>query len=71
MKYCNLRGNSGIREYTVDSDYIVVVFSTGAQYRYSYASAGKEHVENMKKLAEKGTGLNSYIMRNVRLKYER
>ena len=48
-----------------------VFFGTAKTYRYSYASAGEHHVEQMKVLAQNGCGLNSYIMRNVRFSYEK
>lgn len=69
--YKNLGSNSNIRCYEIGFDYIDVEFyGTGRIYRYSYRSAGRIHVENMKILAEKGIGLNSYIMRNARKLYE-
>lgn len=70
-RYLNLGGNSNVKWYSVGSDYIDVVFGTGARYRYSYRSAGMDKVEQMKKLARQGWGLNSYIMRYVRKEYER
>jgi hypothetical protein len=70
--YKNLGGDSNIKCYEIGNDYIDVIFyGTAKTYRYSYASAGRHHVEQMKKLAEQGIGLNSYIMRNTRLLYER
>ena len=67
--YMNTGGNSGISGYEFGKDYIDVLFSTGAIYRYSYASAGIDKVEHMKQLAEQGCGLNSYIMHYARLDY--
>lgn len=69
--YGNLGGKSNIKEYEIGDTYIDVLFASGAVYRYSYASAGKEKVEMMKKLAFHGEGLNSYIMRNARKEYEK
>jgi len=65
----------GIESYEVGEDFIVVKFSTpsrtgGTLYKYSYASAGKENVEEMKKLAEAGTGLSPFITANTRKLYE-
>ena len=40
-------------------------------YTYSYKSAGVENVEQMKKLARQGYGLNSFINKNVKYDYER
>lgn len=69
--YKNLGGNSNIRAYSAGEDYIEVQFNGGAIYKYSYRSAGREKVEQMKELAVQGSGLNSYIMRNARLDYEK
>lgn len=68
--YKNLGGNSNIHSFEVGVDYIDVQFNAGAIYRYSYKSAGSNHIEQMKTLAEQGCGLNSYINCNVRKKYE-
>ncbi|MBQ4536929.1 MAG: hypothetical protein II994_04860 [Lachnospiraceae bacterium] len=69
--YGNLGGNSGIVAYSIGADCIDVQFSSGAVYRYSYKSAGVNKVEDMKKLALKGMGLNSYIMRYAKYDYEK
>lgn len=70
--YKNLGGNSNIRCYEIGDDYIDVIFyGTAKTYRYSYASAGRQHVEQMKRLAQQGMGLNSYIMTNAHFLYER
>jgi hypothetical protein len=70
-RYNNSGGNSGVSSYEIGSDFIAVKFSaTPRVYRYSYASAGRTHVENMKKLAVGGSGLNSYINRYVKDLYE-
>lgn len=71
QSYYDLNGNSGIVAFEVGVDYITVQFSTGALYTYSYRSAGIEKVENMKRLAVQGSGLNSYINRYARKDYER
>jgi len=64
--YLNLGGDSGVSAYEIGSDYISVQFSTGKIYTYSYASAGSQNIETMKTLAVNGSGLNSFIMKNVR-----
>ncbi len=69
--YKNLGGNSNIYAFLIGADYIDVQFNGGKIYRYSYYSAGKVKVEQMKKLAMQGQGLNSYIMKNARNDYER
>ena len=70
-KYANLGGNSDSCGYIIAEDYIDVMFSTGAVYRYSYRSAGVAKVKEMKRLAVAGQGLNSYIMHYARFNYER
>ena len=70
-RYANHGGNSGVRGYSIGEDYIDVMFFTGAVYRYSYRSAEVAKVEEMKRLAVAGQGLNSYIMRHARFNYER
>ena len=70
-QYLNLGGNYNVKAYSIGLDYIEVVFGRGALYRYSYRSAGKDKVEQMKILARKGVGLNSYIMRYAKMDYEK
>lgn len=70
-KYHNYGGNSSIRYYEIEPTRIRVMFSDGRVYSYSYESAGASHVEEMKRLARSGSGLNSYIMYNVKSAYER
>ena len=62
VKYRNVDGDSGVSMYEIGDDYISVVFYDSRKvYTYSYASAGVRHIENMKRLAVNGNGLNSYI----------
>ncbi len=68
--YKNLGGNSNIIAFELGDDYIDVQFNKGMIYRYSYISAGILKVNEMKRLALQGHGLNSYIMRNARINYE-
>ncbi len=68
--YKNLDGNSSVRAFLIGDKYIDVEFNSGRIYRYSYGSAGIANVEQMKRMAVEGRGLNSFIMRNVRDKYE-
>lgn len=62
--YQNLGGDSGVSAYEIHEDSISVEFKTGKVYEYSNGSAGSAHIENMKKLAIAGRGLNSYINTN-------
>lgn len=68
--YMNLGNASGVSSYGIGEDFIIVVFSTGKPYRYSYGKAGRMHVEKMKELAKNGRGLNSYINKYVRNDYD-
>ncbi|MEA9415878.1 MULTISPECIES: hypothetical protein [unclassified Flavobacterium] len=70
--YTNKNGQSGVKSYEIGADYITVKFNrTAKPYKYSYlGKAGSKHVENMKHLAIKGAGLNSYINTHVKFKYD-
>ncbi len=70
IPYANLRGNSPIIGYEIESDRIIVLFKQGKQYSYSYNKAGVGNVEEMKRLAQNGAGLSAYITRNVRYDYD-
>jgi hypothetical protein len=69
-RYANRSGKSGISAFEIGSNYIKVRFSSGSTYQYSYRKAGQTNVENMKKLAVSGSGLNSYINSHVKFKYD-
>ena len=69
--YANAGGDSGVVAYEVGDDSIAVQFKGGAEYLYNYASTGQANVEQMKKLARAGQGLNSYISRVVKKAYAR
>jgi len=62
-RYRNLGGDSGVAGYEIRPDAIIVQFSTGARYTYTYGSAGQGNVEQMKQLATAGHGLNAFINR--------
>ena len=70
LKYKNLNGRSNIKSYNYGEDFIEVTFFTGAVYRYSTLNCSIEEINTMKKLADKGSDLNSYIMKNVKTKYD-
>lgn len=69
--YANKGGNSNVMSYEYGVDYITIQFGSGAPYTYSYASAGKENIEAMKRLADSGIGLNAFVKKNVDKKYVR
>lgn len=70
--YADINNDSGVHWFEI-ADTSITVWFTGTQkpYTYSYQSAGQSHVEQMKRLALSGNGLNSYINRNVKFKYVR
>lgn len=68
-KYRNIGGDSGVTGYEIGKDFIKVWFNR-KWYLYTYASAGSQNIEQMKKLAAAGNGLNSFINKHVRKDYE-
>ena len=64
-----INGESGILAYECGSDFIRIQFTDGSIYLYTYESAGVFCVEKMKKLAQRGKGLNTFINRMVRGNY--
>nr|WP_320153964.1 hypothetical protein [uncultured Draconibacterium sp.] len=70
-RYRNLGRDSGISSYEIGDDFIFVKFTgTFRTYRYSYRKAGQHHIENMKRLAKSGSGLNGYINQYVKNLYD-
>lgn len=60
----------GVFAFEIQPDAIEVEFTSGWIYRFSYEKTGAPRVEQMKKLAEAGTGLSTFINRHVRNRYE-
>lgn len=71
IHYGNKSGNSGVLSYETGDAFILVTFTGGETYRYTYRSAGKRRVETMKKLAAKGEGLSTFISREAHDRYEK
>ena len=61
--YKNSNGNSPVLEYEIGYDFIDIIYKD-SMYHFTYASAGKNNIEEMKSLAKQGYGLNSYLMRH-------
>jgi hypothetical protein len=70
VRYKNSGGTSGVLAYEIGDDFIKVQFHDRKTYLYSYRSAGTHHIEQMKALAVRGRGLNSYINKYVKNDYE-
>lgn len=69
-RYSNRRGNSPVTHFQIEDERIIVWFSGGKSYSYSYRKAGRTHIEQMKILAKSGSGLSAYITQNVRFDYD-
>lgn len=69
-RYRNLSGHSGVVAYEIAPQAVTVRFAGGDVYVYSYASAGVDHVEEMKRLAVSGRGLATFISQHVQHAYE-
>lgn len=68
--YQDKSGKSGIYGYEIGPDFIDIYFKKGGQYKWSYDSAGQDNVDQMKLLAQSGSGLNSFINNNCKDDYE-
>lgn len=68
-RYRNSGGNSGVYAYEIGNDFIKVQFKDRKTYLYTYSSAGRHHIEQIKAIAIRGKGLNSYINTYVKDKY--
>ncbi len=71
VHYKNLNGNSNVIAYDIGDSSITVRFADLSAYLYDYTRAGKAHVDQMKRLALAGRGLNSYIKTRVDRLYTR
>ena len=69
--YESQNGNSGVSFYALGPSYISVWFHNGRGYVYDGRRPGKLHVDEMKRLAEEGRGLTTYINHHVRKNYAR
>jgi hypothetical protein len=71
QKYVDINGDSSVLSYLIGEDYIILKFM-GIQrmFVYSYKKAGREHVENMKVMAQLGNGLDLYIKKNTNDLYD-
>ena len=68
-RYRNLSGHSGVVAYSIQSDAIALEFVDGSIYLYSHDCPGRRHVARMKVLAREGSGLSSYISRQIRNRF--
>ena len=66
--YGDYNGTSGITGFAIDTDdtYMEIEYASGGVYTYMKANVGEVNFAVMKALAIAGSGLNSYINKNVR-----
>ena len=70
-RYEDRSGRGGITGYEDLPEGIILDFKYQDRYLYDYTKPGKEHVEEMKKLAGKGEGLTTYVNQHVRDNYRK
>lgn len=72
ISYKNLHGNSNVKCYNISENYIDIEFyNTPLVYRYSNVIPGIHVLNEIKRLAIQGYGLNSFINRYVKKNYEK
>lgn len=59
--YANNSGKSNVIAYYLGNDFIVVQFPHSAYYKFTYTSAGQAAIEAMKRYAQNGSGLGTFI----------
>lgn len=70
-RYKNNSGRSGVLAYEINGDSITVQFTDGSVYLYNTSSTSYYNIQQMKKLALNGSGLNSFISTTVKKGYAR
>ncbi len=59
---------SGVTGYEYSDRWIRIRFASGGIYAYTAESIGATHLAALKKLADSGDGLNTYINKHPRVK---
>ena len=71
-RYKNLGGDSGVSAYEIGTDFIKIKFKSSTPiYVYTNMKTGQQHVEAMKQLAERGTGLQAYINHHKGMRFDK
>lgn len=70
-RYQDRSGNSGVEFYALGPRFVRLWFRDGKGYEYDFSKPGRAHVEAMKRLAEAGQGLATYVNQHVRDNYAR
>jgi hypothetical protein len=67
QKYADTDRDSGVDLFEISDTAIKVIFKSGPKvYVYTYTKPGQVHVEEMKKYALAGEGLNAYINSKIK-----
>jgi hypothetical protein len=70
--YGNIDNHSSITHYSIGQDYILIWYEGFSKpKKYSFASASESNVIKMIELARAGKGLNRFVVKKVKGKYER
>ena len=67
-RYRNLKGDAGILSYDYGVDWIRVQFTRGGIYEYTSLGVGVANIREMKRLADLGDGLTTFINTHPRVK---
>ena len=70
INYADKDNKSGIKEVIIGDYHIDIEFKNGGIYRYSQESVGKTNLAIMKTLAIAGRGLNRFLNKYVRNRYQ-
>lgn len=70
-KYKNRGGRSGVVGYLSQPDSLTVKFRDGVSYRYTTIKPGPAKLAELKRLALRGEGLNSYINKSIGKNYDK
>lgn len=68
-QYKDLSGHSGIEAYEIGADFIRVKFINNSIYLYTNTSSGAANISWMKKLAQRGYGLSTFISQHIKGNY--
>jgi len=69
IPYKNISQKSGVKAYAIEPEGIKVEFENDGTYLYTYKSAGKAAIEKMKKLAQSGKSLSTFISQKIKDKF--
>lgn len=59
--YRHRHADTGVVAYHYGDDWIELRFKGGERYRYTAESVGRKHLVAMKRLADSGEGLTTYV----------